>query len=147
MPSLFDQTLPPCGLEIQVAYERLVQLLRSRWFAARGLVSATDLCRDLKNELDAECTNHKPFSLRMTKRRKPWRRETVFDYELRWANYLLREVLEPSVVDRKELELERMMESPVPSELRLWATRPDTLELWVEWNKKKRELDMEIEEV
>ncbi|KAF2203420.1 hypothetical protein GQ43DRAFT_264735 [Delitschia confertaspora ATCC 74209] len=135
MPALFHKVLPPCGAEVQIAYLRVVGTLRERWLAKRGLCDILDLCRALKNDLDIQAARFPPGSLRMTKARKPWRRENVFRFEIRWANYMLQEaqLLETPFTDEEELE--KRKEDPVPVELHLRPQSPDVLRAWIDWNK------------
>jgi hypothetical protein len=89
VPTLFSTALPPCGLVPQLAYENIVHRLRALWLSRSqnpsANLSVTSLCRvilaDLKTEED------QPISQAL----KPWRRSSVFAYEVRWARYFVRE--------------------------------------------------------
>lgn len=138
MPALFGHDLPPCGVEIQVAYENVKNELRRVWLAHRGQLNILDVCRVVKDDLKYQAKVFTPFSP-AGKRRKPWRRENVFKYELRWMDYFLREAYAqaPELLTESEL-LDRLKESSVPLELAFNITRHDILKLWDEWNAKKR---------
>lgn len=89
VPTLFSTALPPCGLLPQLAYENIVHRLRALWLSRSqnpsANLSVTSLCRvilaDLKTEED------QPVSQALN----PWRRSSVFAYEVRWARYFVRE--------------------------------------------------------
>ncbi|OCK98210.1 uncharacterized protein K441DRAFT_655180 [Cenococcum geophilum 1.58] len=86
MPALFDPKLPPVGPERQVAYERLVKLLRERWTLAKGERSAVELTRELRDELAYEVGR----SLRLGRgMRTLWRRDAVFQFEIQWSEWFL----------------------------------------------------------
>ncbi|ORX93020.1 hypothetical protein BCR34DRAFT_243814 [Clohesyomyces aquaticus] len=142
MPALFNRTLPPCGLEIQVAYESVCARLRWRWLENRGQKTPLDVCHVIKGELDRDERVWPVMSnLRFTKKRKPWRRENVFRYELRWIKYFIREaqVLSQSPGLMTESELSNAsMDSPVPPEVGLNISRSDVLGMWNTWNSLKR---------
>ncbi|KAF2181743.1 hypothetical protein K469DRAFT_752621 [Zopfia rhizophila CBS 207.26] len=135
-PALFGKDLPPCGPEVQVAYQRVNDQLRKRWLLHRGRLSTVDICRAVKNDIDAQATRFPPFSLRTSRTRKPWRRENVFKWEVCWASYFLREALSPDLMTESEL-MDRKKLSPVPFELGFNISRSDIVKLWNEWNEKK----------
>lgn len=90
VPTLFSTSLPPCGLLPQLAYDNLVHRLRTLWLSrsqdpSSVNLSVLSLCRivlaDLKTEED------QPVSQALN----PWRRSSVFAYEVRWARYFVRE--------------------------------------------------------
>lgn len=146
MPSLFGKDLPPCGPEIQLAYENVNKRLRKQWLADLGATSALDVCLAVRCELEHDEKNRPPFSrpsatTRVLGRyRTPWRRESVFLYELRWIDYFVREANEA----REANHAEPMTESGIlaragpPSELHLPLERQDILQLWDAWHAKKR---------
>ena len=76
------------GPERQVAYERLVKLLRERWTLAKGERSAVELTRELRDELADEAK--RSSSLR-SGTRTPWRRNAIFQFEIRWSEWFLKE--------------------------------------------------------
>lgn len=140
MPALFDPELPPCGPEVQVAYEIVNARLRENWLNHRGQRSTIEICQNFKDFLRNQDYLWPPFMLKgPVKKRKPWRRENVFKYELYWIEYFLREAQQqaPQLMTESEL-MDRRMQSEVPIELRFHIDRPDLLKLWEEWNKKKR---------
>lgn len=89
VPTLCSTALPPCGLLPQLAYENIVHRLRALWLSRSqnpsANLSVTSVCRivlaDLKTEED------QPVSQPLN----PWRRSSVFAYEVRWARYFVRE--------------------------------------------------------
>ncbi|OCK85465.1 hypothetical protein K432DRAFT_421733 [Lepidopterella palustris CBS 459.81] len=89
MPALFDLTLPPVSPENQIAYERLVLILRERWLLSKGARSAMELCRELKDELADEARMNPPHLKGWKQNRKPWRRERVFQFEIQWAKWFV----------------------------------------------------------
>ncbi|KAF2012596.1 hypothetical protein BU24DRAFT_411944 [Aaosphaeria arxii CBS 175.79] len=140
MPALFGTDLPPCGLEPQVAYEIVVARLRERWLNAKGRRGVIDICQELRELLRDQEHLWPPFMLKgVMKKRKPWRREPVFKYELYWADYFVREANEqaPALMTESEL-MDRRMQSAVPFELKFNVDRSDLLKLWEDWNNKKR---------
>lgn len=88
IPALFDPKLPPVGPERQVAYERLVKLLRERWTLAKGERSAVELTRELRDELAEDA--RRTFRLGSS-RRTLWRRNAVFQFEIQWSEWFLKE--------------------------------------------------------
>jgi len=140
VPSLFGVDLPPCGPETQVAYENVVNKLRSRWLAQRGKASTVDLCLAFKDELANQNTLWPAFYLKgPNKKRKPWRREQVFMWELRWIDYFLQEAQAqvPELLSESEI-MERKKEPSVPTALGLNLKRDDVRKMWDEWHLKKR---------
>ena len=141
MPSLFGVDLPPCNAEIQVAYENVVTVLRSRWLNQRGRVAAIDLCNAMKTDLTNQNFMYPAFSIKgKYKKRKPWRRENVFKYELRWIEYFVREAQAqcPDLMTESEI-MERRKEASAPGVLGFnLADWPDVRNLWDEWHVKKR---------
>ncbi|KAF2474166.1 uncharacterized protein BDR25DRAFT_301622 [Lindgomyces ingoldianus] len=140
MPALFGKDLPPCGLDLQVAYENINLRLRKRWLQNHGYVNVVDTCRSIKSELDRDQRIWPPTQNHsFTKKRRPWRRENVFKRELQWIKYFLREAQaqSPELMTESEI-LNLSKESPVPLELGLSVSRSDVLKLWNEWNRLKR---------
>jgi hypothetical protein len=141
VPSLFGVDLPPCNAEIQVAYENVVTILRSRWLAQRGRIAAIDLCNSVKTDLINQNFMYPAFSIKgKYKKRKPWRRENVFKYELRWIEYFVREAQAqcPDLMTESEI-MERRKEASAPGVLGFnLADWPDVRNLWDEWHMKKR---------
>lgn len=141
MPSLFGLDLPPCNADIQVAYENVVNRLRVRWLNQRGSIGTVDLCHAVKTELSNQNFMFPAFSIKGPfKKRKPWRRENVFKYELRWIDYFVKEAQaqSPDLMTESEL-MERRKESSAPAALGFnLGDRPDVRKLWDEWNAKMR---------
>ena len=88
VPALFDPELPAVGPERQVAYERLVKLLRERWTLAKGERSAVELTRELRDELADEAKRSSSLG---SGTRTPWRRNAIFQFEIRWSEWFLKE--------------------------------------------------------
>lgn len=88
IPALFDPKLPAVGPERQVAYERLVKLLRERWTLAKGERSAVELTRELRDELADEAERSSSLG---SGTRTPWRRNAIFQFEIRWSEWFLKE--------------------------------------------------------
>ncbi|KAH5148568.1 hypothetical protein HBH70_028570 [Parastagonospora nodorum] len=157
MPSLFTLALPPCGLEIQLAYQNIVHSLRRRWLRAAADDPATkptalDIALSLKSDLDDEAVIHPPGSLAHTKTRRPWRRENVFNFEIRWAAYFVREAEvekgwgKTDAEERRKVEYSQLMDL-IPQELGVAVRRRGNVEdvyaLWREWHAgKRRDLDV-----
>lgn len=145
VPALFHKELPPCGAEAQIAYLRVVGLLRERWLAKRGRIDIIELCKAVKEELDEEADRGPTFVDSRGKRvRKPWRRESVFEYEIRWANYFYREAKATNVkhvhnVDGTGAPTEvDVALNLVPHELKFdLKTNPEVLLMWIGWNKHR----------
>jgi hypothetical protein len=139
VPSILGKDLPPCGLHPQVAYENLNRKIRHRWLYFRGENPVTDICRSIGEDLGNQEILWPPFTLKGKKKpRTPWRHELVFQYELRWIKYFIREsqIVEP--MTESEL-LERRKEQSIPFELRLGGHEEKyVLDLWESWHKKKR---------
>ena len=76
------------GPERQVAYERLVKLLRERWTLAKGERSAVELTRELRDELADEAKRSSSLG---SGTRTPWRRNAIFQFEIRWSEWFLKE--------------------------------------------------------
>jgi hypothetical protein len=140
VPALFCTDLPPCGLENQVGYEIVNGKLRDRWLNGRGRLSALQVCEAVKDELRQQNYMWPPYSVKgKFKRRKPWCREGVFKHQLAWIDYYLREaqMQAPELMTESEI-MDRKKHSSIPPELKLNIDRGDVLELWDEWNEKKR---------
>jgi len=140
VPALFGTDLPPCGLEIQVAYENVNARLRERWLDHRGRLGAVDICQAVKDELSNQNFLFPAFSIKGTaKKRKPWRRENVFKYELRWIDYFVREAQAqaPELMTESEI-MDRKKEASAPAVLGFNINRQDVSRLWDAWNEKKR---------
>ncbi|CAN9433883.1 unnamed protein product [Alternaria alternata] len=145
MPTLFSTALPPCGLLPQLAYDNMVHRLRALWLSRSQNPSANlsvlSLCRivlaDLKTEED------QPVSQPLN----PWRRSSVFAYEVRWARYFVREAetmdKRPGMTEKqadKQDFMDRMY--PIPKELKIVVAnrknQKQVLDLWKEWHHGKR---------
>ena len=90
VPTLFSTALPPCGLLPQLAYDNIVHRLRALWLSrsqdpSSGNLSILSLCRTVLADLKTE--EDQPVSQALN----PWRRSSVFAYEVRWARYFVRE--------------------------------------------------------
>jgi hypothetical protein len=153
MPSLFSTSLPPCGLEIQIAYQNMIHRLRLSWLrhiaqtqSAVG-VPLVSLCTDIKRHLEREQNRHPIGSLHKSGDRIPWRRENVFRFELRWADYFVREaeMLQrwPNLngAEREKQQLTSRL-YPIPKELRIvvWKKEnmKEVMKMWNMWNEEKR---------
>jgi hypothetical protein len=82
-----------------------------------------------------------------TKNRTPWRREIVFQYELRWAKYFVREaetVEKRAKMTEKQLDKQDFMDKmfPIPKELKIYVNNKKNQkmvsDLWKDWHHKKR---------
>ncbi|KAH7087789.1 hypothetical protein FB567DRAFT_621870 [Paraphoma chrysanthemicola] len=153
MPSLFSKTLPPCGYEIQVAYQNMVHRLRLSWLHYVARTQSTEnvplhsFCADIKRRLELEQNRDPIGALHKTGERTPWRRETVFAFELRWADYFVREAgmmqrwpnLGEAERDRQQF-MHRLF--PIPKELKIVIKNKDIkreiIALWNTWNGEKR---------
>ncbi|KAF2736989.1 hypothetical protein EJ04DRAFT_575015 [Polyplosphaeria fusca] len=150
MPPFFGTDLPPCGAEVQVAYTNVNARLRELWLNHRGRTSIVDICRTVKEILERQVKAFPhDFTLKSaTKRPRPWRRYNVFNFELRWIVYFLREseLLVRVQQQHSEAELlEKKKQSPVPPELGFdHLHRGDIMKLWDQWNDKKRALAPEV---
>jgi len=151
MPILFSNDLPPCGLLPQLAYENTVRRLRKLWLERAHQESADiplpSLCRLVLDDLKAEEEELPAGSQAGTKNRTPWRRETVFQYELPWAKYFVREAetAEKRVtMTEKQLDKQDFMDKmyPIPKELKIYVNNKKNQkmvsDMWKEWHHKKR---------
>ncbi|KAI4702774.1 hypothetical protein J4E89_010308 [Alternaria sp. Ai002NY15] len=151
VPILFSNDLPPCGLLPQLAYENTVRRLRKLWLERAHQESADiplpSLCRLVLDDLKAEEEELPAGSQAGTKNRTPWRRETVFQYELRWAKYFVREAetAEKRVtMTEKQLDKQDFMDKmyPIPKELKIYVNNKKNQkmvsDMWKEWHHKKR---------
>jgi len=142
VPALFHKNLPPCNAELQVAYLRIVGLLRERWLAERGNIDTVELCQQVADDLDDQANRYPPMSLKGKKQRKPWRRETVFKWEIRWAHYFLREA-KALTSTNAEYRVHKKRKSAcmvevVPPELNFGSRvsnreNPVVYEMWSKW--------------
>ncbi|KAF2261166.1 hypothetical protein CC78DRAFT_535877 [Lojkania enalia] len=139
MPSLFATNLPPCGPRVQVAYENVVDRLRSIWLNQRGRVSVLDICYAVKHTLDSQKARFPTFALKpLHQRPQPYRSEAVFKFELPWIDYFVREAQTQTSERMSESEIiDRKKESPIPPELGFVLTRNDVLKMWDQWNEKR----------
>jgi hypothetical protein len=142
VPSLIGQDLPPCGLSVQVAYENVNARLRKRWLYFRGQKPLSEVCQVVKDDLANQSilfpsSPRASRSIGKSPHRTPWRRESVFYYEIRWIDYFLRETRVPEPMTESEL-LSRADQPVIPKELGLECNRKDVLALWDIWHKKKR---------
>ncbi|KAF2744423.1 hypothetical protein M011DRAFT_489009 [Sporormia fimetaria CBS 119925] len=145
MPSLFDTARPPCNADIQIAYEIVNTRLRSVWLEAYGRKSVVDTC-ELVRKILRNQDRLVPMGTAKgpDKRRRPWCREIVWLYQLRWADYFVREAkaMVPLLMTESEY-LEGKKSMPVvPPELQFDSLErhvPEyVLEQWKMWNEKKR---------
>lgn len=145
MPTLFSNDLPPCGLEPQLAYENVVQRLRKLWLERATHPSANlptpSLCRLILDDLKTEEENSSSSI------RTPWRRDSVFQYELRWAKYFVREAETAEkrhVMTEKQLDKQEFMDRmfPIPKEVKIPVRNQKNqkmlLKLWKTWHHGKR---------
>ncbi|KAH7074823.1 hypothetical protein BKA63DRAFT_322200 [Paraphoma chrysanthemicola] len=162
MPSLFSKTLPPCGLEIQIAYQNMVHRLRLSWLHYVARTESTEnvplhsLCAEIKRRLELEQNRDPIGALQKTGERTPWRRETVFQFELRWADYFVREAEMmqrwPNLCEAERERQEFMHRLyPIPKELEIIIKNKDIkreiIALWNRWNdEKRRDLDTDDDE-
>lgn len=150
-PALLSLVLPPCGLLFQVAYSNIVHRLRNDWVAhvashtdnSHDSTSVRDICKSLRLVLRAESNAHPPGASAGTGARQPWRREEVFQFEMMWIRYFVREA--ETMRDFRRMSEKRrvavkaqMEQSVVPKELSMDVTQPDVKQLWVEWQNGKR---------
>lgn len=76
VPAIFGKDLPPCGPEVQVAYENVNTRLRKHWLAHRGHQPVVEVCNVVKEELVNQNFLFPAFTIKgVFKKRKPWRRE------------------------------------------------------------------------
>ncbi|PSN71598.1 hypothetical protein BS50DRAFT_570925 [Corynespora cassiicola Philippines] len=140
VPSLFAKDLPPCGPEIQVAYENVNGRLRELWLFHRGRLTAVEVTQAVKEELNNQNFMYPAHTLKgEVKLRKPWRRESVFQYEMRWIEYFVRDAQaqDPALMTESEI-LDRKKESLIPAVLGLTTKHPAVLTMWEGWHEKKR---------
>jgi hypothetical protein len=140
VPSLFSKDLPPCGLDLQVAYENVNERLRKCWLHFRGEKSVAEVCQVVKDDLDNQKYLFPAFGPTREvarKQRIPWRRETVFNYEIKWIDYFLREAHAVEPMTESEI-IARTKQSSIPKELGLWCDDLHVLDLWEAWHTKKR---------
>lgn len=97
------------GPERQVAYERLVKLLRERWTLAKGERSAVELTRELRDELADEAK--RPLYLERGPR-TPWRRGAVFQFEIRWSEWFLKKATMEEIGEWADVTEESPKEKP-----------------------------------
>ncbi|KAI4941043.1 hypothetical protein J4E86_010543 [Alternaria arbusti] len=151
VPILFSNDLPPCSLLPQLAYENTVHRLRKLWLERAHQESADiplpSLCRLVLDDLKAEEEELPAGSQAGTKNRTPWRRETVFQYELRWVKYFVREAetAEKRVtMTEKQLDKQDFMDKmyPIPKELKIYVNNKKNQKMvsdsWKVWHHKKR---------
>jgi hypothetical protein len=151
VPTLLSKDLPPCGLLAQLAYENILHRLRKLWLERAHEDSADiplpSLCRLVLDDLKAEEEEAPARSQAGTKKRTPWRRETVFQYELRWAKYFVREAEtaeKRAKMTEKQLDKQDFMDKmyPIPKELKIYVTikknQKMVSDLWKDWHHKKR---------
>ncbi|KAF2868333.1 hypothetical protein BDV95DRAFT_579618 [Massariosphaeria phaeospora] len=142
LPALFGNDLPPCGAEVQVAYENVNARLRDIWMANRGRLAVSDVCQAVQEELANQKFMYPPNSQKgQFKKRKPWRRENVFLFETRWIEYFVEEaaayakamdaMTESEIINTKK-------QSVIPEVLGIHTDRADVHALWREWHEKKR---------
>lgn len=158
MPALFGLDLPPCGAHVQIAYEIVTCKLRENWLLYRGQESALTIVHDISKHLDMQNQQWPPGFLHGGfKRRKPWCREEVFEYQLRLIKYFVREAKELAAIEASEKKKEgegketekkakegsgeaRCPTFVVPPELGFDEGFIDVnVEArWLEWHEKKR---------
>jgi hypothetical protein len=151
VPTLLSTDLPPCGYIPQIAYGNVVRRLRKVWLERANQhtdnIPLLDICNWVRGGLEAEAEDSPVGKERGTKARRPWRREDVFDYELRWARYFVREVeafeKRPKMTEA-ELDKQDFMDKmfPIPKELSLYVknnlNKKWVLDMWKAWHHKKR---------
>jgi hypothetical protein len=146
MPSLLSTSLPPVGLELQVSYQNVLHRLRRIWLHhaadASTNTSFLDMCKLVQSHLEGEYSSHQLTTVPRT----PWRRDSVFKWELKWAAYFVREAdLRQRWPEMDQAARDRTYRANrqnwVPPELSgvvmmrgNWFTR---LKLWKVWTKEK----------
>ncbi|KAL5121602.1 hypothetical protein ACEQ8H_000288 [Pleosporales sp. CAS-2024a] len=147
MPALFTTTLPPCGVELQVAFQNVVHRLRGLWLqhASTAVPPHTplDIARLVKNALDFEMLTDPPGSLARKKTRRPWRRESVFRYEVSWAAWFVGEAEREEKAREDEVEGVRLggmgMSRGFPCQVIRRVNRERVQGLWDKWYRDTRE--------
>lgn len=151
MPALLNDNLPPCGLLPQVAYENVVRRLRKIWLQRavqdHTNVPLVEICNWILQDYKCEAEDSPPGTEYLTRQRQPWRREEVFRYEIRWAQYFVREA---EVLEKRNSMSEeeggkqdfRDKLQPIPRELGIYIRKScykkTVLELWMAWDQDKR---------
>jgi hypothetical protein len=106
------------------------------------------MCKDVEVALAREDLDAPTYT------RKPWRRDSIFVYEVRWVKYFLREARIRELwegMSKEEKQKQEFMHRlyVIPKELgiviRKKGNREGVLEKWRRWNKEKRE-DLSAEE-
>lgn len=151
VPSLFGQDLPPCGPIQQVAYANVNKRLRKLWLQHINDQSDDNpilsICIRVRNDLEAEANEFPSGNQLGTKKRKPWRRKIVFEYEYRWSKYFLREAEMQQMIhetNKAQLEEQVFLDGvyPIPKELHMVVkdrlNKIMVQEAWKTWNAKKR---------
>lgn len=151
MPALLNDNLPPCGLYPQLAYENVVRRLRKIWLQRavqdHTNVPLVEICNWILQDYKIEAEDSPPGTEYLTRQRQPWRREEVFRYEIRWAQYFVREaeVMEKrSTMSKEDLGMQDFRDKlqPIPRELGIYIRKSGykktVLELWMAWHQDKR---------
>ena len=139
MPSLFSTTLPPCGYDLQLAYQNVLHRIRTLYLSSPPSTPLSTLIHTISTALTTESILPPMY--------RPYRRPPVFTNELRWIKYFAREASvrekwgNMSADERdKQRFLDRMY--PVPKELgvvvRLRRNGRGGRGGWEEWGVGKR---------
>ena len=135
---------------MQVAYENVNSRLRELWLQNASNVPLTNalllrICTRIRESLRAEA--EAVISGSLSRNRRPWRRELVFNFEIRWSRYFVREaellirLREMSNTECQKFALEDSL-FPIPRELGFGINENMNeklnRELWRAWHAKKR---------
>jgi hypothetical protein len=163
MPALFSTDLPPCGHEVQVAFQNVVHRLRRVWLATSppedpdtSIRNTLGVCTIVQHKLNSESVDYASLLSVAHGHLSPWRRASVFHYEVNWIAYFVREaqLMEKwpslSVAEKEKQDFANRMYL-IPKELGILVrnreVRKKIMEMWRVWNEGKRrgQMVMEVE--
>lgn len=137
VPALLNESLPPCGPILQVAYANVNSAIRSQWFQHEGQKSLEEITLAVHQDLIKQKWSREPLI--------PWRCIDVLQWEIRWARYFIRESQNPDALTESEI-LEQREDSHIPKELGLACNKQDVLDLWEAWHREKRTIPQPLQE-
>ena len=137
VPALLNESLPPCGPILQVAYANVNSAIRSQWFQHEGQKSLEEITLAVHQDLIKQKWSREALV--------PWRSIDVLQYGIRWARSFIRESQNPDALTESEI-LEQREDSYIPKELGLVCNKQYVLDLWKAWHREKRTIPQPLQE-
>jgi hypothetical protein len=139
LPSLFSTTLPPCGYDLQLAYQNVLHRLRRLYLLSPATARLHQIVNRAIFVTDDEVAPDTPPGA--------WCRKSVLASEDKWCCYFTREAVAQEQwkdMSAEEREKQRLVDKmyPIPRQLEIvLRDRRNTKglhKLWAEWHEERR---------